>query len=232
LEVIGFDKSGNLLLCQRDQHNKVDGKYLIDCRTGKVVGRTKPGAVYEVWERCDDDAVGGVCDDTTDGSVGNQTADGSVCDETAAGRACDEAVDGAVGNNTADGLLDRRTGAKMLKDACGRVIQIIDCYEDRRAFERDTKGNLTQISITSNGETAIYKRGSAVAGVSNHFWYREPYNPKERSPGFQFEVLEDGTLIQQFSKDKTVIFKVNGAMIERQASGKELLLRRAFVRAK
>lgn len=179
--------------------------------------------MYEVWERFHDDAVGGVCDDRTDGSV---------CDETAAGRVCDEAVDGALGNNSADGLLDRRTGAKMLKDASGQVIQIIDCYEDRRAFERDTKGNLTQISITSNGETAIYKRGSAVAGVSNHFWYREPYNSKERSPGFQFEVLEDGTLIQQFSKDKTVVFKVNGAMIERQASGKELLLRRAYVREK
>jgi hypothetical protein len=59
LQVIGFDKTGNLLLCQRDEQGKVDGKYLVDCHTGKVVGRTKPGAIYEVWERTDEDGVAG-----------------------------------------------------------------------------------------------------------------------------------------------------------------------------
>ncbi len=50
LELVGFDKNGRLLLVQRDQSGKVDGKYLVDSESGKIVARTEPGQLNN-WER-------------------------------------------------------------------------------------------------------------------------------------------------------------------------------------
>jgi hypothetical protein len=49
MELVGFDKSGRLLLIDRDKDNKVAHKYLVDQESGKIVRRTEPGHP-EKWE--------------------------------------------------------------------------------------------------------------------------------------------------------------------------------------
>lgn len=49
LELVGFDKSGRLLLIHRDHSGKVDGKFLVDGDSGRIVGRTEPGHL-DKWE--------------------------------------------------------------------------------------------------------------------------------------------------------------------------------------
>ncbi|MBS1956908.1 MAG: hypothetical protein JST89_22155 [Cyanobacteria bacterium SZAS-4] len=53
LELIGFDKAGRLLLIQRDQQGKVEGQYLVDSDSGKIVGRKGAGA-FDKWEKSPD----------------------------------------------------------------------------------------------------------------------------------------------------------------------------------
>lgn len=50
MELIGFDKAGRLLLIQRDQQGKVEGQYLVDSDSGKIVGRKGPGHA-DKWEK-------------------------------------------------------------------------------------------------------------------------------------------------------------------------------------
>ncbi len=189
LELIGFDKSGRLLLIQRDQQGKVEGKFLVDSDSGKIVGRTLPGPV-EKWEH-----VPGY-----DRTAQPQT----------------------------QGVFDRQTGATVFKDKAGNVQEIVDCHGDKRVYERDAKENVTEIIITRGGQSEHFKLGSAVAGVSNHLWYKEPYNANDRTPGFKFEVKSDGSLVQHVSSTKSITFGANGSISEKQGSGKDVLKRKGY----
>lgn len=50
LQLIGFDRKGRLLMIQRNDEGKVDGKFLIDGDSGKIVARTKQGSL-DIWEK-------------------------------------------------------------------------------------------------------------------------------------------------------------------------------------
>ena len=68
LELIGFDKAGRLLLIQRDQQGKVEGQYLVDSDSGKIVGRKGAGHA-DKWEK------GSGYDRTDNGHSGHGTFD-------------------------------------------------------------------------------------------------------------------------------------------------------------
>jgi hypothetical protein len=191
LELIGFDKSGRLLLIQRDQQGKVEGKFLVDSDSGKIVGRTLPGPA-EKWEH------------------------GPGYDRTAQPL-------------TAQGVFDRETGATVIKNKAGNVQVLVDCHGDKRVYERDAKENVNEIFITRGIQTEHFKLGSAVAGVSNHLWYKEPYKANDRTPGFQFEVKSDGSLVQHVTKTKSITFGANGSILEKQGSLKDVLTRKGYV---
>lgn len=50
LELVGFDKSGRLLMIHRDGGGKVDRKFLVDGESGRIVARTKPEHLDQ-WEK-------------------------------------------------------------------------------------------------------------------------------------------------------------------------------------
>lgn len=53
LELIGFDRKGRLLMIHRNDSGHVDGKYLVDGESGKIVGKTKNGQL-DKWEKSRD----------------------------------------------------------------------------------------------------------------------------------------------------------------------------------
>jgi len=180
LELVGFDRNGRLLLVQRDQKGQVDGKYLVDSESGKIVARTRAGQL-EKWEHSPDYNKKG----------------------------------------------DSETGAVTSKDSAGRVHEVTDFHGDKRTYERDSKGNLTEVTITARGqEPVIYRQGSGVADVSNHLWYKQPQIPGESVQGLKFDVKADGTLIQYNSATQFVIYSPDGTITEHRADGQEVITRR------
>lgn len=192
LELIGFDKTGRLLLIQRDQHGKVEGQYLVDSDSGKIVGRKGAGAA-DKWEK----------------GPGYDRADKS---------------------QEGHGSFDAQTGASVTRDKAGKVHEVVDCHGDKRAYERDAKSNVAEIIITRNGQPPEhYKPGAAVVGVQEQLWYKQPHVTGDSTPGYRFNVKEDGALVQQMSSTESVTFGVNGSIIENQGTAREIVRRKGYV---
>ncbi|MBP9092203.1 RHS repeat protein [bacterium] len=202
LELVGFDKNGRLLLVQRDQTGQVDGKYLVDSESGKIVARTNAGQL-DKWEH----GPGYKKD-------GPQTADSKTSDNRSA-------LEARKSNFNVE------TGATITKDSAGRVHEVTDFHGDKRSYERDPKGNLSEVTITQKGyEPVVYRPGTGVAGVSNHLWYKQPQLEGEPVQGLKFDVKADGTLIQHSSATQFVIYSPDGTITEHRANGQEVITRR------
>ena len=212
LELVGFDKSGRLLLVQRDQTGQVDGKYLVDSETGKIVARTKDGQL-DKWEHGPGYKIDS--QQTNDSKIGNGTSSDSKTNDNKSGS------DAQMSN------FDVKTGATITKDSSGRVHEITDFHGDKRSYERDPKGNLSEVTITQKGyEPVVYRPGTGVAGVSNHLWYKQPQVEGEPVQGLKFDVKADGTLIQHSSATQFVIYSPDGTITEHRANGQEVITRR------
>jgi len=199
LELVGFDKNGRLLLVQRDQSGQVDGKYLVDSESGKIVARTKAGQL-DKWEQ------GPEYNKTNTADIQKQPTDSKLADGKS---------------------LDSKTGANISKDSAGRVNEVTDYHGDKRTYDRDAKGNLSEVTITQKGyEPIVYRPGTGVAGVSNHLWYKQPQIEGEPVQGLKFDVKADGTLIQHSSATQFVIYSPDGTITEHRANGQEVVTRR------
>lgn len=206
LELVGFDKNGRLLLVQRDQTGQVDGKYLVDSESGKIVARTKPGHL-DKWEH----GPGYKKD-------GHQTGDSS------------ESRPGAEAPKSG---FDAKTGATVTRDSAGRVHEVTDFHGDKRTYQRDAKGNLSEVTITQKGyEPVVYSQDRGVADVNNHLWYKQPKIAGEPAPGLKFEVDGDGTLTQRTSATHSVTYSPDGTITEHRANGQEIIIRRGKPDAK
>jgi hypothetical protein len=206
LELVGFDKNGRLLLVQRDQTGQVDGKYLVDSESGKIVARTKPGHL-DKWEH----GPGYKKD-------GHQTGDSS------------ESRPGAEAPKSG---FDAKTGATITRDSAGRVHEVTDFHGDKRTYQRDAKGNLDEVTITQKGyEPVVYSQDRGVADVNNHLWYKQPKIAGEPAPGLKFEVAGDGTLTQRTSATHYVTYSPDGTITEHRANGQEIITRRGKPDAK
>lgn len=200
LELVGFDKNGRLLLVQRDQTGQVDGKYLVDSESGKIVARTKPGHL-DKWEH----GPGYKKD-------GHKTGDSS---------------DSRPAAEAQKSGFDAKTGATITRDSAGRVHEVTDFHGDKRTYQRDAKGNLSEVTITQKGyEPVVYSQDRGVADVSNHLWYKQPKIAGEPAPGLKFEVDGDGTLTQRISATHSVAYSPDGTITEHRANGQELITRR------
>ena len=201
LELVGFDKSGRLLLIQRDQTGQVDSKYLVDSESGKIVARTQAGHL-DKWEH----GPGYKKD-------GQQPAESKI--------------DTKTNDTTKLSNLDLKSGATITKDSAGRVNELTDFHGDKRAYERDPKGNLSEVTITQKGyEPVVYRPGSGVESVSNHLWYKQPQAEGEPAQGFKFDVKTDGTLIQHITATQFTIYSPDGTITEHKANGQEIITRR------
>lgn len=205
LELVGFDKNGRLLLVQRDQTGQVDGKYLVDSESGKIVARTKPGHL-DKWEH----GPGYKKD-------GQQTGDGSG---------------ESRGAGAQKSGFDAKTGATITRDSAGRVQEVTDFHGDKRTYQRDVKGDLSAVTITQNGyEPVVYRPGSGVEGVNNHLWYKQPQTVGEQAQGFKFDLKSDGTLVQHISSTQFTIFSPDGTITEHKSNGQEVITRRGKANA-
>ncbi|MFA7339204.1 MAG: RHS repeat domain-containing protein [Candidatus Obscuribacterales bacterium] len=201
LELVGFDKNGRLLLVQRDHTGQVDGKYLVDSESGKIVARTKAGHL-DKWEH----GPGYKKDNLQTGDNNSDNKSGSAAQKSG---------------------FDVKTGATVTKDSAGRVHEVTDFHGDKRTYERDPKGNLSEVTITQKGyEPIVYRPGTGVAGVSNHLWYKQPQLEGEPVQGLKFDVKADGTLIQHSSATQFVIYSPDGSITEHRANGQEVITRR------
>ncbi|CAN5511007.1 hypothetical protein BH11CYA1_BH11CYA1_14630 [soil metagenome] len=199
LELVGFDKNGRLLLVQRDQTGQVDSKYLVDSESGKIVARTQARHL-DKWEH-------------GPGYKKEASKSGNDSDKSELA--------------TLKPLLDSRSGATVTKDSAGRVNEVTDFHGDKRSYDRDSKGNLSEVTIVQKGyEPVVYRPGSGVEGVSNHLWYKQPQVEGEQVQGFKFDVKADGTLIQHTNATQFTIYSPDGTITEHKTNGQEVVTRR------
>lgn len=193
-------------MIQRDQTGQVDSKYLVDSESGKIVARTKPGQL-DKWEHGP-----GYKKDSHHNGDSSESRPGTEAQKSG---------------------FDAKTGATITRDSAGRVHEVTDFHGDKRTYQRDAKGNLSEVTITQKGyEPVVYSQDRGVADVNNHLWYKQPKIAGEPAPGLKFEVDGDGKLTQRTSATHSVTYSPDGTITEHRANGQEIIIRRGKPDAK
>jgi hypothetical protein len=228
LELVGFDTKGRLLLIDRDKAGKVEHKYLVDSESGKVVARTEPGHL-DKWQHGPGYDRGG---SGQKADAPGQKPDVAGAKPDVAGAKPDVAGakhDAPVPKHDAPKPTTDTNGAKVLRDSSNRVREIVDAYGDKRQFERNAQGHLSEITITLKGQKPEhFKPGGSVADVSYDIWYKQPHNANDHTAGFKFDVKDDGSLVMHTKSTEFTIYQADGGIVEHNGSGKEKVVRKGY----
>ncbi len=181
------------------EHGKVAHKYLFDSHNGKVVRRTEDGDPNK-WES------------------GSKSQDGRLP------RAHDAHVPKTHNEIAPKGhelttTIDTESGARMSRDSHSRVCAIEDGYGAKRVYNRDASGRVNEISLTINGKVEQYKPGNDVAGVTQPFWFKQPHNPADKTPGVQISIDDATNSLKISTKaNEFIVYGADGSISQKAGS--------------
>lgn len=190
LELIGFDKTGRLLLIHRDKGGHVDGKFLVDHESGQIVAKTKHGQL-DKWDKSPDY-------DRKEREQGSRPKDWHS--EPSHGATVWKDSKGHVRE------VDRPTGDRIsvTLDAQGKPSEINVNYA-----ARDGKsGRVEQFKVSPNGDVVVQSQG-----------IKEPWH-QLRDSAQKAEILSDGSLQLQLKENERRTLRPDGSAVDtRRISG-------------
>jgi len=184
LELIGFDKTGRLLMIHRDKSGHVDGKFLVDHESGQIVAKTKKGQL-DKWDKSPDY-------DRKDRERGSHPKDWYS-----------EPSHGATVWKDSQGHLrevNRPNGDRIsvTLDTQGKPSEINVSYA-----ARDGKsGRVEQFKVSANGDVIVQSQGIKEA------WH------KLRDSAQKAEILNDGSLQLQLRENERRTLRPDGSTVD------------------
>ncbi len=184
LELIGFDKTGRLLMIHRDKGGKVDGKFLVDHESGQIVAKTKHGQL-DKWDKSPDY-------DRKEREHGNRPKDWHS--EPSHGATVWKDKEGHVRE------VNRPNGdnISVTLDTHGKPSEINVSYAARDG----RSGRVEQFKVSPDGDVVVQSQG-----------IKEPWQ-KMRDSAQKAEILDDGSLQLQLKENERRTLRSDGSSVE------------------